>query len=92
MHTPLQWEKSEIKRVLTVRGTFTDETDAVSAVEIIPVGVMDKPSAVLALFVSVSPVIRLARLPLSESSSMKNTSTFKKHVFISYIQMITDLL
>lgn len=72
-------KKSEIKRVLTVRGTFTDETNAVSTVEIVPVGVMYKPSAVLALFVSVGPVIRLTRLPLPESSSMKNTSKFKKH-------------
>lgn len=53
--------------VLTVRGTFTDETNAVSAVEIIPVGIMDKTSTVLAFFVAMGPVIRLARLPLPDS-------------------------
>lgn len=79
IHSNRRLKKSEKKRVLTVRGMFTDETNAVSAVEIIPVGIMDKPCAVLALFMSVGPVIRLARLPLPESSSMKNTSKFKKH-------------
>lgn len=52
--------------VLTVRGTFTDETDAVSAVEIIPIGIMDQTSAVLALFMAMGPVIGLTGFPLPD--------------------------
>lgn len=52
---------------LTVRGTFTDETDAVSAVEIIPAGVVDEASTVLAVFMAVGPVIRLAGPPHPKS-------------------------
>lgn len=65
-------KRSDIDKVLTVRGTFTDETDAVSAVEIVPVGIMDKTSTVLAIFMTMGPVIRLAGLPLPDSDNMNN--------------------
>lgn len=65
-------KRSDIEKVLTVSGMFTDETDAVSAVEIIPVGTMDKASAVFAVFVAMGPVIRLARLPLPDSNNINN--------------------
>lgn len=83
MHT-----HTDIWKLLTVRGTFTDETNAVSAVEIIPVSVMDEASTVLAFFVAVSPVIRLARLPLPESNNMNSISKFKHHtrcLLVAYI-------
>lgn len=57
-----------MKKVLTVKGMFTDETNAVSAVKVIPVGLMDKASTVLTVFVTMLPVIRLARLPLPKNN------------------------
>lgn len=54
-------------------GLFTDEADAVSAVEIVPVSLVDEAGTVLAVFVAVSPIIRLARLPLPESDNTIRT-------------------
>ena len=65
--------------VLTVRGTFTDETDAVSAVEIVPGGIMDETSTVFTCFMTMGPVIRLAGLPLPDSNNMNHMSKFKHH-------------
>lgn len=66
-HTRTQ-RHSEGARLLSVRGAFTDETDAVSAVEIVPVSIMDEAGTVLAFFMAMSPVIRLTRLPFPEST------------------------
>lgn len=54
-------------------GLFADEADAVDAVEIVPESPVDEAGAVLAVFVAVSPVIRLARLPLPESNNTVST-------------------
>lgn len=51
---------------------FTDETNAVSAVEIIPVGIMDKASTILSIFMAMGPVIRLARFPLPDNNKINN--------------------
>lgn len=66
----LKW--SNMEKVLTVRGTFTDETNAVSAVEIVPVGIMDEASTVLSIFMTMGPVIRLARFPLPDNNKIIN--------------------
>lgn len=53
-----------IQKVLTINGAFTDEPDAVSAVEIVPVSVVDEASAVLTFFVAMGPVVGLAGFPV----------------------------
>lgn len=71
-----------MQKILTVRSPFTDEANAVSAVEIIPVGIMDKAGTVLAIFMAMGPVIRLARFPLPESNDIDNkfiSSTQEQH-------------
>lgn len=58
-----------IQKGLTIDGAFTDEPDAVSAVEIIPVSVVDEASAVLAFFMAVGPVVGLAGFPVPERAA-----------------------
>lgn len=48
---------------------MTDEANAVSTEEVVPVGIVDKAGAVLSLLVAVGPVIGLARLPLPATAS-----------------------
>lgn len=60
---------------LTIGSAFTDEADAVRAVEVVPVGVVDEAGAVLALFVAVGPVVGLAGFPIPESGDTKGTGS-----------------
>lgn len=54
---------------------FTDEADAVSAVEIVPVSIVDEASTVLSFFMAVGPVVRLTRFPISKSDNVKGTGS-----------------
>lgn len=65
----LSWNFAAIQKVLTVNSAFTDEPNAVSAVEIVPVAVVDEASAVLAFFVAMFPVVGLAGFPVPERAA-----------------------
>lgn len=57
------------RKVLTVNGVFTDEPDAVSAVEIVPVSIVDEARAVLAFFMAMGPVVGLAGFPVPKRAA-----------------------
>lgn len=63
--------------MLTTVGPFADEAQALGAIEIVPVAVLDETGAVLAVLVTTCPVIRLARIPLPlRATHTENTLYF----------------
>lgn len=58
-----------IQKVLTVNSAFTDEPNAVSAVEIVPVSIVDEASAVLTFVMAMGPVVGLTGSPVPERAA-----------------------
>lgn len=71
--------------VLTVSGAFTDEADAVSAVKVVPVGIVNEAGTVLTVFVSMSPVVRLTWLPLPDTTYNHCLILPSKSIIICYL-------
>lgn len=73
-------EPINTRKIQTVSWSFTDVADAISAVEVIPVGKVDEAGTVFSILMTMGPVIRLTRFPHADNHK---ANSFNKLSFLN---------